>query len=1045
MSFTDTTSVIELERLFPGNSEMSRRMCAFDWSKSDLGSPETWPQNLCIAIGICLTSRFPMHVWWGPSLTLFYNDAYISFLGRVKHPSVLGRSGQEAWPELWDTIGPMIHEVFTAGNASWSEDILMFFDRELPKEEIYATFSFSPVFGESNKVEGMFCACTETTEKIIGNRRLDTLRKLGIQATEARTESEACITGMGVVGENPYDIPFAAIYLVNESTEKAYLVTSTGFMENGHQLPQNISFAGEEEDHLSPWPLATVLRTKNPFEITDLDALGIKQLEKPWPDPVRQAIILPIHAAGHEKLAGLLIVGVSPRLPLNETYHAFFGLVAGHIANAIADARSYEEERKRAEALLELDHAKTAFFSNISHEFRTPLTLMLGPLEDELQENPNTRERLEIVYRNSLRLLKLVNTLLDFSRIEAGRIQAVYEPTDLSAFTSELASVFRSAVEKAGMSLKVDCPPLPELIYVDRDMWEKIVLNLLSNAFKFTLEGEIIVCLNWHGDYAELNVKDTGTGIADEEMPRLFERFHRIRGAQARTHEGTGIGLALVLELVKLHGGDIKAASKLGEGTLFTITIPKGFTHLPQDRIGAARTMDSTAISATPYIEEALKWLPEDAAATQSYSLTREDIQEPIFSNCSKERARVLLADDNADMRSYIRRLLNDYYDIEAVADGNAALVAIKKNPPDLVLTDIMMPGIDGIELLHILRADPDIRTIPVILLSARAGEESKVEGLEKGADDYLIKPFSARELIAKIGAQIGMARIRREAIQRENKLLGESEVQSAQMIMKDEFLSIISHEFKTPLTVINSAVQAMRLICRDELSEKGNRFLNKILQNSNRQLKLVNNLLDITRINAGSIKIYRTNVDIVQMTRSITESIMIFAEQKGIRLSYSSSLGKKVIGIDEEKYERILLNLLSNAMKFTMKGKSIFVRVSQKIVKGKCKVCIRVKDQGIGIPHDKQQLIFERFGQVDSSLSRQAEGTGIGLSLVKMLVEIMGGEITLESTVGKGCTFTLLLPVTRVKETPMEKKLQEIPESRLIQATAIEFSDIYQ
>ena len=263
-------------------------------------------------------------------------------------------------------------------------------------------------------------------------------------------------------------------------------------------------------------------------------------------------------------------------------------------------------------------------------------------------------------------------------------------------------------------------------------------------------------------------------------------------------------------------------------------------------------------------------------------------------------------------------------------------------------------------------------------------------------------------------------------------------------MEMKDEFLSLISHEFKTPITVINSAVQAMRLICRDELSEKGNGFLNKILQNSNRQLKLVNNLLDITRINAGRFKINLSNTDIIIMTRKITESIMIYADQKRIRLSFSSTLGEKIIGIDEEKYERILLNLLSNAIKFTPEGKSIFVRVSQKVVKGKCKVCIQVKDQGIGIPKDKQQLIFERFGQVDSSLSRQAEGTGIGLALVKMFVEIMSGEITVESEEGKGSIFTILFPVTKIKEAPIKKMLQGINDNRLIQATAIEFSDIY-
>jgi signal transduction histidine kinase len=267
----------------------------------------------------------------------------------------------------------------------------------------------------------------------------------------------------------------------------------------------------------------------------------------------------------------VLLVGVSSRRVLDDAYRTFFDLVTGHIGTVIADARAYEEERKRAEALAEIDRAKTVFFSNISHEFRTPLTLMLGPIEDALTDPdeplPATQlARIETVQRNGTRLLKLVNTLLDFSRIEAGRVEASYEPTDLAAYTAELASVFRSAIERAGMHLVVDCPPLPELVYVDREMWEKIVLNLLSNAFKFTFTGEIRVSLRW-GDggvgeagevtsalslsslssppHVVLEIQDTGIGIPAAELPHLFERFHRVKEAQGRSIEGSGIGLSL--------------------------------------------------------------------------------------------------------------------------------------------------------------------------------------------------------------------------------------------------------------------------------------------------------------------------------------------------------------------------------------------------------------------------------------------------------------------------------------------------------------------
>lgn len=297
-----------------------------------------------------------------------------------------------------------------------------------------------------------------------------------------------------------------------------------------------------------------------------------------------------------------------------------------------------------------------------------------------------------------------------------------------------------------------------------------------------------------------------------------------------------------------------------------------------------------------------------------------------------------------------------------------------------------------------------------------------------------------SQDITESIKSQIAIEATQKELLKVEKE---KTETLKKAIEMKDEFISLISHEFKTPLTVINSAIQTMELICKNELSYKAKGFLNKIRQNSNRQLKLVNNLLDVTRINAGHLKNNQKNMDIVFLTKSITESIAIYAEQKSIRLSFSSTLVKKVIGIDEEKYERILLNLLSNAVKFTPEGKSVTVKVFQKIVKGKCKVYLQVRDKGVGIPHDKKKLIFERFGQVDSSLTRQSEGTGIGLTLVKMLVEILGGEITLESKEGMGCMFTIILPTRKVKGTPIEQ-IKEINDNRLIQATTIEFSGIY-
>jgi PAS domain S-box-containing protein len=486
----------------------------------------------------------------------------------------------------------------------------------------------------------------------------------------------------------------------------------------------------------------------------------------------------------------------------------------GQISAGLANAHAYESERQRAEQLSELDRAKTAFFSNVSHEFRTPLTLILGPLSDLLQGrygelSPEQRNELIVLERNGLRLLKLVNTLLDFSRIEAGRTQARFEATDLAELTTDLASAFRSAIERVGMQLIVKCE-LPAPVYVDRSMWEKVVLNLLSNAFKFTFEGSISVTLTARNDHAVLTVSDTGTGIPAAELPQLFDRFHRIEGARGRTHEGSGIGLALVQELVKLHGGQIEAQSELGRGTTFSIELPFGSAHLPAERIARAPTSTVSGTTAAAFVQEALRWLPE--GVTEDATVPAEVVTGP--------RARLVLADDNADMREYVSRLLSTRYEVDAHPNGARALEAIRQNRPALVLTDVMMPELDGFGLLQSIRADPALQELPVIMLSARSGDESRSEGLEAGADDYVVKPFSARELLARVGTHLEMAKIRAAAAEREHALLTETRAAKEQL---ERILSSVNDAFVTldanlRFTYVNARAATFAGVSQQEL-----------------------------------------------------------------------------------------------------------------------------------------------------------------------------------------------------------------------------------
>ncbi len=758
---------------------MAALMRTVDWAQTALGPVEAWPQSLRTVVRIMLTSRYAMWMGWGDQLSFFYNDAYRPTLG-VKHPWALGQPAQSVWAEIWAVIGPRIETVMQTGEATWDEALRLFLERSGYPEETYHTFSYSPLTNDVDMTDGMLCVVTEVTERVLGERRLTLLREVAASLATTQTRREVFAALQGDLNTEAHDVPFTLTYLFNKEDGNAYLACTTGISEDHAAAPYLL----DAQDPTLIWPLQPFLAASEPLVVENLTTLFPDLPTGPWDRPPEQALVVGLPHQGQEALAGFLIVGLNPYRRLDAEYVGFVTLLAGQLASSLANARAYEDERKRAEALAELDRAKTTFFSNVSHEFRTPLTLMLGPMEDALNSETGALDgkNLKVVHRNGLRLLKLVNALLDFSRLEAGRVRAQYELTDVGSFTAELASVFRSAVEKAGMRLIVRCPELSLPVYIDRDMWEKIVLNLLSNAFKFTAEGEIEVSLAAEGETVVLVVRDTGTGISEDQLPQIFERFHRVEGARSRTHEGTGIGLALVKELVNLHGGEITVRSRLGEGTQFTIKLPSGIAHLPAESIIRSRTPTSHPASANLFIEEALRWIPELAPTTSP-----EEVGQKTEGGLTSVRSRrhedwisrewkrdssgealpvVVLADDNADMREYVQRLLSPEYNVIAVADGDALLAAIHQVKPDLILSDVMMPGRDGFSMLKILRDDPNTRSIPVILLSARAGTEARIEGLSAGADDYITKPFSAKELLARVSALLELSKVRKMAEQ---------------------------------------------------------------------------------------------------------------------------------------------------------------------------------------------------------------------------------------------------------------------------------------
>jgi len=760
-----------------GGGDMGDLIRKKDWSNTPLGPVESWSPTLRVIVQLLLANRFPQLLWWGPEFYCLYNDAYIPILGS-KHPWALGRPNSEVWHEIWDTLRPLIETPFHGGPATWMEDIPLELKRRGFVEETHFTIAYSAVPDEKAEggIGGVLATVHEITEKVIGERRVRMLRDLGVRSAEPKSNEEACRIAEEEIARYAKDVPFALLYLLNEKRDTGQLVCSPGMTPGSSSDVKEIRI--ESGDHV--WPVGEALRNDKIVVVQGLQERLRDVPKGPWLDPPSAAAIVPIRSNLAHQPVGFMIAGLSSRVEFDEKYNDFLELLSSQVATMIANARAYEEERKRTEALAEIDRAKTAFFSNVSHEFRTPLTLLLGPLQDLLsgdqgQLSEAVTDQLHMMNRNGARLLRLVNTLLEFSRIEAGRVEAVYQATDLEAFTSELASTFESATEQAGLKLVVKCGGVGEPVYVDRHMWEKIVLNLISNAFKFTFDGEIVVTVQRVGNEAELRVRDTGVGIPAEEIPRLFERFHRVPNTRSRTYEGSGIGLALVNGLVKLHGGSMSVESTVDQGSTFIVRIPLGQEHLSGNVKHAAETT-STVAGATPFVNEALGWLPD--GKKQADAPIDEGVPMAITTSDTErqELPSILIADDNADMRQYLSRLLSDRYQIEAVADGQAAWEAMQRRRPALILSDVMMPRMNGLELLERVRADSQLKDIPIILLSARAGEESRIEGLSSGTDDYLVKPFSARELMARVEAHIKISRVRQQAQIEQSRLAKEYE-----------------------------------------------------------------------------------------------------------------------------------------------------------------------------------------------------------------------------------------------------------------------------
>jgi PAS domain S-box-containing protein len=1086
--------------VFPeGGGDMGAVMRALDWKSTPVGLPAGWPQSLRTAVGLLLESRFPMLLCWGPDFIQFYNDPFRPILGATKHPA-MGRSARDTFAEAWHIVGPLFDRVM-AGDAVGFEDMLVPLDRYGFLEECYFTYSYSPIRAEAGDVAGVFVTCTETTGRVIGERRLRLLQELSAVSTAGGTAG-VCRGVAEVLARGATDVPFAELYLLDPDGTTLRRAAAAGAAAGDVLAP-----AGP--DGAARWPLQRALDT------------GALLVADDPASPSGRAFVTPVFVSPGAA-AGVLVAGAGASLPIDERYSGFITLVARDIGTSLAAAGALEEEKRRAESLAALDRAKTTFFSNISHEFRTPLTLMLGPLEQALDSaNPALRgDQLAVVHRNALRLLKLVNALLDFSKIESGAANPAFEPTDLRQLTQDLASTFRSAMSSAGLDYEIHCAVVPADVAVDRDAWEKIVLNLLSNALKFTFHGRIRLSLHQRGDRIELEVQDTGVGIPEAEIPRLFDRFHRVHGTSARTHEGSGIGLTLVNELAHVHGGTLRVASVLGRGSTFTVSLPAQRVAAGAEARGHPPAATPEA-AARPYLVEALRWLPSTSNPEPSLAAVTG------HATSAAAAPTILVADDNLDMRQYLVRLLSDRWIVHEAADGTAALAAARVSQPALIISDVMMPGLDGFALVRALRSDAATRHIPIILLSARAGEEASIEGLEAGADDYIVKPFSARELRARVEAQLLRAEIRtiegardrqlaemfrhapvavavlrgaghvieyvneqymavvgrRELVgrrlldavpelldQESARLLdrvyasGEPYTAEAQPVTlnrgphgaaeqayfnfvyqpmrnrgtevdgiaviavdvtelararhdaeaadraKDQFLAVLGHELRNPLAPILTAVRLLEL--KGPPDPALQRLRQTIARQARQMLKLVEDLLDVGRIMTGKLRLEKRLVDIGTLAREAVDACQPFIESRRHTATLTAPDWPLRADVDAARITQVLCNLLNNAAKFMPDGGRIELAVDEEAGS----VRVRVRDHGVGIPADMLERVFDRFVQADVTDDRRSDGLGIGLSLVKTMVELHGGTVVARSDgPGMGSEFTVSLPAAPV------------------------------
>jgi signal transduction histidine kinase len=691
-------------------------------------------------------------------------------------------------------------------------------------------------------------------------------------------------------------------------------------------------------------------------------------------------------------------------------------------------ARRDVERAQLYERLQRIDRFKTQFLANVSHELRTPLGLILGParrLLERSRRSDEERTALEMIARNARLLLKHVNDLLDVARIEAGEVKIRYEDTDVAKVLREIAANFDAVAKERGIRFEVLAEP--RRANLDPEKFSRVLLNLLSNAFKFAPDQGLIRCELGHesdGDFLVLTVQDNGPGIPVEERELVFQRFYRGEGGTARRAGGTGLGLAIVSDLVRLHGGTVAVHEAPGGGALFTVRLPcraAGAIHVAN--AGEARLQPGRSRELAEPVVEELRFAR--AAAVSDFSRA-----VPARTRGAAGAARILVVEDNPDMRAFLCDILQENYEVLEAGDAAQALSMVSARRPDLIVTDIMMHGMSGEDLVRQLRSRSELDGVPILVITARTDDELRIRVLESGAQDYLMKPVLAQELKARVANLVmvkrsrdllqealastegDLARLVEAQVARQHELEQARAAAEAANRSKDEFLGVVSHELRTPLSVIRGWVWHLKR--EDTPAHIRQRAAEVIERNVALQARLVEDLIDLAGAAAGRLQIRRQATDLARVAEAAVETAQASAAEKEVRLVCRLPQHPVFIFGDSDRLSQVISNLVANALKFTPKGGDVEVSVERIGIRARVQVC----DSGIGVPAEFLPKMFDSFSQVDQSTRRRFGGLGLGLAIVKQIVTMHGGSVSASSEgENQGTRILMEFPIPAVLE----------------------------